>query len=147
VKETNDFRYEKRSPTQAEFKDLRANAGWRIPPDALIQDALNKTIFAVCAKTSDGKTVGMGRIVGDGGIQLFITDVIVHKEWQRRGLGTGIMTLLMEYIETHASPATFVGLFSAMGRHTFYEKFGFIVRPNENMGPGMLFFPKKTEEI
>ena len=146
MKDTSNLRFAKRAPTLTEFRELRINAGWHFPPDPIMSAALTKTLFGVCVDTLEGQTIGMGRIVGDGGIQLFITDVIVHKEWQTHGLGSRIMALLMEYVEKNASPATFVGLFSAFGRDKFYEKFGFIVRPNESLGPGMVFFPRKAKE-
>jgi GNAT superfamily N-acetyltransferase len=142
TEEEDNLRFMKRTPTPTEFKELRRNAGWPLPPDSAINDGLNKTIYGVCVQTTSGETVGMGRIVGDGGIQLFITDVIVRKDWQNHGLGSEIMKFLMEYVEQTASPATFVGLFSAPGRHKFYERFGFISRPNERLGPGMVFLPK-----
>jgi GNAT superfamily N-acetyltransferase len=143
MKENEKIQFVKRSPTPLEFKELRSNAGWKALPDSAIPDALEKTIFGVCVQTAGGKTIGMGRLVGDGGIQIFITDVIVHKDWQNQGLGSEIMKVLMEYIDQNASSATFVGLFSAFGRNKFYERFGFISRPNEKLGPGMVFFPKK----
>jgi hypothetical protein len=36
----------------------------------------------------------------------------------------------------------FVGLFSALNRYTFYEKYGFFTRPNEKFGPGMMLMPE-----
>ena len=134
--------FEKGVPTLEDFRKLRSDAGWGLPTDSITRDALKETIFGVLARTADGSTVGMGRIVGDGGLQVFVTDLIVHTLWQNQGIGSHIMKLLMEYIESHMSPATFVGLFSAFGRHGFYEKFGFIARPNETLGPGMVYFPR-----
>lgn len=83
----------------------------------------------------------MARIVGDGGIQLFVTDVIVRRNWQRMGIGTAIMTLTMQEIAECAPPGCFVGLFSAVGLESFYQKFGFIVRPTDRLGAGMVFYP------
>ncbi len=146
MKDTRDLRFTTRPPTLAEFRDLRVDAGWHLPPDLIMSAALAKTLLGVCVETPKGETIGMGRVVGDGGIQLFITDVIVHKEWQNLGLGSKIMAMLMEYVETTASPETFVGLFSAFGRDKFYEKFGFIVRPNESLGPGMMFVRRRNKD-
>ena len=143
--ETGNLRFVKRVPTLEQFRELRSNAGWGLAPDPIASDALTRTLFGVCVETADGTTIGMGRIVGDGGVQMFVTDVIVHQQWQNRGVGSEIMKLLMEYIEQNTTPATFVGLFSAFGRHSFYERFGFIVRPNETLGPGMMFPPKRNK--
>lgn len=140
---TNKLRYIKRIPTVAEFQKLRTNAGWGIPPEFVLKDSLANTIFGICVETLDGTTIGMGRLVGDGGIQVFITDVIVHKKWQNRGIGKQIMKSLMNHVEDAASSATFVGLFSAIGREDFYKAFGFITRPNRTLGAGMVYFPAK----
>jgi len=103
---STDLKFSKRTPTFEEFRELRTNAGWQFPSDPIIRDALSKTLFGICVETQEGKTIGMGRVVGDGGLQAFVTDVIVDKEWQGRGVGSRIMLLLMEYIEENASFAT-----------------------------------------
>ena len=146
MEDTNTTQFEKRVPTLEEFRGLRANAGWPSPSNENMGIALTKTLFGVCVKCPEGQTIGMGRVVGDGGVQVFITDVIVRKDWQNRGLGSEIMENLMQYVEANTSPETFVGLFSAFGRDKFYEKFGFIVRPNETFGPGMMLVHGKHDD-
>jgi GNAT superfamily N-acetyltransferase len=145
MKDTERLQFTKRVPTLAEFRELRTNAGWRLPPDSIASPALAKTLFGVCVETPEGQTIGMGRVVGDGGLQVFVTDVIVHADWQNRGIGSKIVKLLVEHIESGAAPSTFVGLFSAFGRDRFYEKLGFIARPNETLGPGMVLLRKEAE--
>jgi len=52
----------------------------------------------------------------------------------------------MEIIkETYIKKAqcVFVNLMSAKGREHFYEKFGFEIRPNDNLGAGMSQWIKK----
>ena len=122
---------------------LRTDAGWGFPPEEAVTTALQNTLFGACAETVDGQTIGMGRITGDGGVQFFITDVIVRKDWHNRGVGTRIMTALMRYIHAHAVPGCFVGLFSAVGREKFYERFGFVIRPNGHYGAGMSFWTQR----
>jgi len=140
MNEDINVRYEKRVPTVSEFRELRKDAGWPMPPASDMSEALDGTVFGVCARTGKGETVGMGRVVGDGKIQLFITDVVVRTEWQNNGVGAGIMEHLLEQIQEHASPEAIIGLFSAYGCENFYEKFGFIPRPAHDLelGPGMI---------
>lgn len=128
-----------RRPSVEEFLQLRADAGWRLPPEEVVREALQRTVYSICAEKSDGTAIGMGRIVGDGAVQLFITDVIVHSSWRNQGIGTAIVTKLMDYLNEHAVEGSFVGLFSALGRHGFYERFGFVARPTGDMGPGMMY--------
>jgi hypothetical protein len=53
------------------------------------------------------------------------------------------MKRVMDYIEKHANNNSVIGLMSAKGKEKFYEKFGFINRPNENLGSGMTILWKK----
>lgn len=142
MKDAGKLQFTKRVPTLDEFRELRTNAGWGLPSALITSEALAKTLFGVCVETPEGRTIGMGRVVGDGGLQVFITDVIIHKDWQNQGVGSKLMKLLMEHIENTISPATSVGLFSALGRDKFYEQFGFVSRPTKTLGPGMVFVPK-----
>jgi GNAT superfamily N-acetyltransferase len=80
----------------------------------------------------------MGRIAGDNAIYLHILDVIVHPAHQRKGIGTLIMSALMEYVDTVASKNTNIGLMCSKGREEFYKGFGFITRPDEKFGAGMI---------
>ena len=134
-----------RIPTLAEFRELRSNAGWENPPDVALQRGLNNTIYAVCAENEDKLAIGIGRIVGDGGVQFFITDVIVHKDWQRREIGSRILGALMKHIEDNIRYPVFINLFTATGKHQLYEKFGFVARSSIKMGPGMIYMHKRSE--
>jgi hypothetical protein len=51
-------------------------------------------------------------------------------------------------IRDNTMPDTFVttGLFSAQGKEAFYQKFGFVIRPNERMGAGMHLIVKSNTE-
>jgi predicted N-acetyltransferase YhbS len=128
-----------RMPSVEEFLQLRGDAGWPLPPQTAVSQALQKTVYAVCAENEGGKAIGMGRIVGDGTVQFFITDVIVHSSRRNQGIGSAIMTALMDHLNQHITKGSFVGLFAALGRHPFYERFGFVARPTNELGPGMVY--------
>lgn len=139
---TADLVYTARVPTLTEFRSLRIDAGWKLPPESSTEESLTRTIRGVCVQTREGETIGMARIVGDGGIQLLVTDVIIRK-WQHWGVGTEIMKRVMEQLDECGPPGCFVGLFAAAGLKEFYKKFGSIVRPTERLGAGMVFYPKE----
>ena len=141
----NPVHYVKRTPTPEEFVVLRTDAGWGIVEEPALSESLGRTLFAVCAETGDGQTVGMARVVGDGGLQVFVTDVIVLTEWRNQGIGTEMMRLVTDHIQESASPRCFVGLFSARGRESFYKRFGFFTRPNEKLGAGMNLSRKRPD--
>lgn len=56
------------------------------------------------------------------------------------GIGTKIMEYLIAYIEKVpiSDCNIMVGLMSAKGKESFYERFGFSKRPNEFQGNGMI---------
>ena len=51
-----------------------------------------------------------------------------------------MMDRVMDYIRTHASHNTIIGLMAAYGKEPFYEKYGFTRRPTERFGAGMTMF-------
>ena len=79
---------------------------------------------AACLRV-DGELVGMGRVVGDGGLFLFVVDIAVAPAWQGRGLGRRIMQALMDQVHARAPARTMVGLIADGTAHRLYEKFGF----------------------
>lgn len=130
-----------RKPTADEFLALRKAAGWHVPDREAVEAMLAGSLFAVCAE-EDSRAVGMGRVVGDGALTFYVQDVIVAPDHRRRGLARGIMNAIIEQIHETAKPGAVIGLFSARGLEPFYSQYGFIERPHENLGPGMVQFQK-----
>ncbi|MCA9987136.1 MAG: GNAT family N-acetyltransferase, partial [Anaerolineales bacterium] len=64
-------------------------------------------------------------IVGDGAIYYYIQDIVVAPAYQKRGVGTAILTQLCDYIRREAPPQSFIGLFSVPDAINFYRKFTF----------------------
>jgi predicted N-acetyltransferase YhbS len=77
----------------------------------------------------------MGRVVGDGGVYLYLQDVIVLERWRNNGIGTRITEALLDHVRELGGPGTFVGLMAAVGAGPFYERFGF--QPRGDDRPGM----------
>ncbi len=93
------------------------------------------TVAAVC----DGKTVGMGRLCGDGALWYFLKDVVVLPEYQDKGVGKDIVRRLMDCAQQRTPQGwrTSVELMSAQGKEPFYRKLGFEARTGEPYGAGM----------
>jgi ribosomal protein S18 acetylase RimI-like enzyme len=127
-----------RRPTPGEYNTLRQLANWPIFKIELIEQALKNSLFSVVIEDEAAKVVGMGRVVGDNAIYLHIQDVIVHPDFQRQGVGKIIMNELMDYVQSVGGPNTNIGLMCSKGREAFYKEFGFIERPNEKFGSGMI---------
>ena len=133
-------------PTLEEYNQLRQSVGWGIYERSVVLQALPDSLYFVCA-VSDGEIIGMARVVGDGGIAYYIQDVIVKPDYQRQGIGTQLMDKIMEYIRVHANNNSIIGLMAAKGKEPFYKRYGFTIRPDDNLGSGMTIFWKveKTE--
>ncbi|WP_123536131.1 GNAT family N-acetyltransferase [Halosimplex salinum] len=85
---------------------------------------LPNTMYGVSmVETGAGETVGMARIVGDGGSVYHICDMVVHPDHQGRGLGSRMMDALMSYIEDEAPETAYVNLMADVDG--FYEQWGF----------------------
>ena len=77
---------EYRQPTVAEYMRLRNLVGWWEVDENSTGKALENSLFSVVA-IEHGDVIGLGRIVGDGGLYFYIQDLIVHPEFQGKGLG------------------------------------------------------------
>jgi len=125
-----------RLPTPQEYNRLRSAVGWRTYDEALIARCLPRSLYCVCA-VMDGEVVGMARVVGDGGLVCYVQDVCVLPEHQGKGIGTMLMDRIMAYLKREMAPNTIIGLMSALGKEPFYERYGFVRRPNARYGCGM----------
>lgn len=59
---------------------------------------LPNSLFSVIA-VAEGKTIAMGRVVGDRGLNFEIVDIAVLPEFQGRGIGRKLMEHIMIYLE------------------------------------------------
>lgn len=132
------FKATLRNPTIQEYNDLRHSAGWPVMRQDLVEIGLSNTIHAVVVQDENHYAVGMGRIIGDGAIYFHIQDVIVRPEFQKQRIGKLIMDELLKYLEDAGGPNTNIGLMCSKGREEFYKGFGFIERPTDKFGAGMI---------
>ena len=128
-------------PSAEEYNQLRALVGWGVYERDVIVESLPHSLYCVCAFVGT-EIVGMARIIGDGGLVYYIQDVIVKPDYQRQGIGTRMMDKVMAYLHAHARNNSIIGLMSAKGKEQFYERYGFVRRPNDRLGCGMIIFWK-----
>ena len=123
---------------------LRSAVGSKPLTEKQAQKALEGSLLTVTAYDGD-KTIGMGRLVGDGAVICYIQDLIVIPEYQGKGVGSMLIESLIEYVKELQLPGTqmMLDLMCAIGREEFYKKYGFISRPNEKLGPGMIQYLAK----
>lgn len=138
-----DIKYIERFPTPDEYNMLTDSVGWGTREESIIEEALRNTLYSLCVYDGD-KLIGYGRLLGDKTIFIYIHSVMVLPEYQGKNIGTGILNNLLdkinEYKKVNPNIRTYLG--AAKGKEGFYEKFGFVIRPNEDLGAGMILYDK-----
>lgn len=88
--------------------------------------AMAHTLFRISVWDGD-KIVAMARMLGDMGLDYYIKDVVVRPEYQRRGIGRGMIQALLKFVSDHGVSGTdiFIELTAAPEKAPFYEKLGF----------------------
>lgn len=121
-----DFALVENQLSANDFIRLKIATGFRNRPIDQVEKALENDLLDVVAIVNN-EVVGMGRLVGDGVMYWYLQEIIVLPEYQGKGIGTGIVNYLLEYIKKHTEDETFtsVGLTAAEGKTSFYERFGF----------------------
>ena len=121
-----------------DYVSLREAVSFKALTKRQAEAAIANHSFLIAAKDG-GKTVGMTRLVSDGAYIATITDVIVLPEYQGKGIGGAMIEKTLEYIKSVArdGESFLVLLLAAKGKEGFYEKFGFVRRPDEQYGAGM----------
>lgn len=129
------------------YLKLREQVGWVELTNQQAQRALDGSLKIVTVY--DGEIpVGMGRIVGDGAVVCYIQDLIVVPEYQSRHIGSLLIDKLIRYVNsiTVAGTQMMLCLMCAKGREMFYEKHGFVERPTNQLGPGMIQYIRIDEK-
>jgi len=86
--------------------------------------AFDNSSYVVTAWENES-LVGVGRAISDGLFYTAVFDVLVHPEYQRRGIGTKIMREILTYFA-----GTSFLLTTTENTDKFYERFGFRKTPN-----------------
>jgi len=124
-------------PAHDQFWKLFQTTGWnknyQLSPDKLMQ-ALHSSWCVLGAYDSE-QLVGLGRVVSDGVLHAMIYELIVLPEYQGQGIGGKILEQLVQRCEK--AGIRDIQLFCARGKRDFYEKRGFIARPDD--APGMQY--------
>ncbi len=85
------------------------------------------------------QTVGMARILWDGGYTAYLADVIVQPDYQGKHIGYEMVGKIVDYLKSQmeSGDTIMLNLQAAKGKESFYLKLGFDVRPNDHQGSGM----------
>lgn len=128
-------------PSIESYLSLRLAAGLSEMSREGAEKGLPSTLFAVSLMEGD-KLIGMGRVVGDGGLQFLVCDIAVHPDQQGQGYGKKIMKEIKCYIDEQVPAGGIVSLIADKPADLLYQQFGFIDAAPDSLG---MWFKKKTE--
>lgn len=111
-------------PAVDDYLRLRVVAGLSPKTIEGARIGLPNSWFGVTLKF-EGKAVGMGRVIGDGGTAFQIVDIAVEPEHQGKGLGKRIMAALMDKLHSDAPAGAYVSLIADGDAKHLYAKYGF----------------------
>lgn len=95
------------------------SVGWGKHTIEVIREIFNSS-NVIALVIINGRIVGFGRALSDGVFNAAIYDVVVHKDFQNRGIAKSIMENLLERL----SNVSCVHLISTTGNEGFYKKLG-----------------------
>lgn len=110
-----------------EYHRLRESVGWVKLSDGLASKSITNAYSCLCCRIN-GEAVSCARMMWDGGYTFFIVDVIVHPDFQKKGIGRMMMEYLLAQVKSemkNADDKMMVNLYAAIGKENFYKKFGF----------------------
>ena len=121
-----------------EYCELRSVVGWQAIIEAQAQSGLEHSDFIIACRDNN-VIVGCARIFWDKGYIAYLADVMVKPEYQKQGIGKRLVSECISFVDSQLNDGWRIKIVivSAKGKESFYEKFGFEIRPNINDGAGM----------
>ncbi len=132
-----NIEYRENLPDAHSFFTLYQTTGWDKEDrkqEQQLRNAIKNSWYMVSAYSQD-ELIGCGRIISDGYLHAFITEMIIHPNYQRKGIGKEILSKLIQ--RCHNAGIRDIQLFCAKGKEEFYTNNGFSERPNN--APGMQY--------
>lgn len=125
-------------PAADAFKSLYDTTAWGpASRDAAFYQAALTGSWRARSAYAEGQLIGFVRAISDGHLHAFITEMIVRPEHQGRGLGAALLAAIVA--DCQAAGLSDIQLFCAKGKAPFYQRHGFVCRPDD--APGMQYRP------
>ena len=106
------------------YQRLRVECGLSAKSDEACRIGLQNSLYSVMIQAGD-QTIGMGRVIGDGGCFCQVVDICVIPSKQGKGIGKVIMQKISHFIKTELPPSCYTSLIADGDAAYLYEKFGF----------------------
>ena len=113
-----------KTPAIDDYLRLRRITGLSPFSTEAAASGLPGSLYAVRVEAAD-ETIGMGRVIGDGGCFVQIVDIAVDPDHQGKGLGKLIMTALMEWVDAELPASAYVSLLADVPADQLYAQYGF----------------------
>ncbi len=122
-------------PNSKDYWNLFQTTGWNKEYNFSLEDLemAIKNSWYICSLYDLDELVGFGRVIADGVHHALIVDLIIHPEYQGKGLGSKLLNRLVSKCKDNNIRD--IQLFAAKDKFSFYENFGFNKRPHN--APGM----------
>lgn len=111
-------------PGIEDYLRLRVAAGLSPKTREQAEKGLPNGWFGVSV-VQGGATIGMGRVIGDGGTAFQIVDIALEPAHHGKGLGKAIMQALMDRLNAEAPQGAYVSLIADGDAKHLYAKYGF----------------------
>lgn len=130
----SQFVIENKAPKAEDYNLLRVASGIGGAKDIeKARTAMNNSLFAV--SVYDGKKlIGSGRIIGDGGVSYAVTDIMVDREYQNRGIGEEIMNRIDRWFDANTDENAFVMLIANKPADNLYSRHSFDYLADNRLG-------------
>lgn len=114
------FRYNEKTPANA-LADLRESVGWNRMESAY-RNPIIASYYHISVYTSE-KLIGYIDCVSNGVTDAYIQDLMVHPDYQGKGLGTELMNQMIAYLK--GKHIFMISVVYEESLKPFYAKFGF----------------------
>jgi GNAT superfamily N-acetyltransferase/uncharacterized glyoxalase superfamily protein PhnB len=120
-----DVQVVRRKLTTTELRMLMTAVHWSFDDDeSQLEKSVNEPLCTAVAEF-EGRCIGTGAILGHQTGNYLISNVIVHPDFQSRGVGKQIMGEPDRWLAQHGIPNAMVKLFTGPDRQAFYSQFGY----------------------
>ena len=116
------------SPHQ--LNDLCISVGWQSRPANKLEQAINSSFRSISAWhiNRERRLIGFARAVSDGVYQATLLDIVVHPDFQGRGVGKALVKNLTQQLQ--AVQIADITLFASPHVADFYHRLGFVSQPH-----------------
>jgi len=131
--------FDDKLPDVNKYWDLFRTTGWNEEYGFTIHDlaeAIQNSWYSISIYYKI-ELIGFGRVIADGIHHALIVDLIIHPDYQGKGLGSELLDRLVR--KCRDNNIRDIQLFAAKDKYRFYEKHGFEKRPAN--APGMQLRP------